>query len=98
MGTFDSPGTAMANQAERARWNDDGWTAFWPEREALTSSITPFLMREAALQPGERVLDVGSGGGGTTIGAAALVAPLGTVVGFDLSRPLVALARERAGS
>ena len=51
------------NAAERRRWNNEQWVAVWPKREPMTDSITPFLLDALALQPGERVLDVGSGGG-----------------------------------
>ena len=51
------------NAAERRRWNDENWVAVWPKREPLTDAITPFLLEALALQPGERVLDVGCGGG-----------------------------------
>ena len=84
------------NAAERARWNDDGWTKAWPKREALTSSVTPVLLDALGLQPGERVLDVGCGGGKATIAAWHLVQPDGRVVGADISGPLLALAGERA--
>ena len=85
-----------SNAAERARWNDEGWTTAWPKREVLTSSVTPMLLDSLGLQPGERVLDVGCGGGKATIAAWNLVQPGGQVVGADISGPLLALATERA--
>lgn len=86
----------QANEAERRRWNDPFWSENWPKRERLTESVTPLLMRALALQPGERVLDIGCGGGPATRAAAAIVGNAGRVVGADLSAPLVALARQRA--
>jgi SAM-dependent methyltransferase len=84
------------NAAERARWNDDGWTKAWPKRELLTDSVTPLLLAALELQPGQRVLDIGCGGGKATMAACAQVQPGGSVVGADISDALLALARERA--
>ena len=85
-----------ANESERNRWNDRRWTDIWPKRERLTDEITPFLIDALALQPGERVLDVGSGGGKATIAAARAVGASGTVIGADLSVSLTELATQRA--
>ena len=84
------------NAAERARWNNEQWAAVWPKREPMTDTITPFLLDALALKPGERVLDVGSGGGKTTIAAAQAVAPAGKATGADISGPLTELAVQRA--
>lgn len=85
-----------ANEAQRRRWNDDEWVAAWPKREALTDAITPYLMDALALQPGERVLDVGCGGGKPTIAAAQTVGLTGNAIGADISKPLTELAARRA--
>ena len=85
-----------ANEAQRRRWNDEEFAAAWPKREALTDTITPFLLAALALQPGERVLDVGCGGGKPTIAAAQAVGPSGTAIGADISKPLTELAAHRA--
>jgi SAM-dependent methyltransferase len=87
-----------ANQAERQRWNDPFWSTHWPKRERLTESITPLLMKALALKPGERVLDIGCGGGPATSAAAAIVGNTGKAVGADISAPLVALAQSRAAA
>jgi SAM-dependent methyltransferase len=87
---------AESNASERRRWNDDAWTAAWPNRERLTSTVTGVLLDHLGLAQGERVLDVGSGGGWTSIAAGRQVGPQGEVVGADISGPLVALARRRA--
>jgi SAM-dependent methyltransferase len=84
------------NAAERARWNDEAWTRAWPKREVLTDSVTPLLLEALDLQPGERVLDVGCGGGKATMAAALRVQPGGCAVGADISEALLALAAERA--
>ena len=84
------------NAAERARWNNEQWVAVWPKREPMTDTITPFLLEALALKPGERVLDVGSGGGRTTIASARAVAPAGTATGADISVALTELAAQRA--
>lgn len=84
------------NEVERKRWNDEQWAGLWPKRERLTDAITPFVLDAAALKPGERVLDVGCGGGMTSLAAARAVGPDGAVVGADLSTPLSALASRRA--
>ncbi len=84
------------NEVERRRWNDEQWTAKWPNRERLTDAVTAFLLDAAALRPGEVVLDVGCGGGKTSLAAALAVGAEGAVVGADISKPLAALARRRA--
>ncbi|MEQ1494079.1 MAG: class I SAM-dependent methyltransferase [Terricaulis sp.] len=49
------------------------------------------------LKPGERVLDIGCGAGATTLQAASYIGD-GQAVGADISKPLLALARERAAA
>ncbi|HUY06339.1 MAG TPA: class I SAM-dependent methyltransferase [Acidimicrobiales bacterium] len=83
------------NYAERQRWNNTSWAKSWPKRERFTSPITPVLVEALALEPGEHVVDLGSGGGLAAMRAAELVGGEGTVVGADISAPLVGLARGR---
>ena len=54
------------------------------------------MLGAAAALPGERVCDVGCGGGALTVALARLVGPEGRVVGVDISAPLLELARRRA--
>jgi arsenite methyltransferase len=51
----------------------------------------------ASLQPGETVLDLGSGGGIDCFLAARKVGPQGWVIGVDMTPEMIHLARENAG-
>ena len=66
-----------------------GWDKAAPHYESYWSAqLRPAqdrLMQMAALQPGERVLDVACGTGLVTFRAAAAVAPGGSVVATDIS-------------
>jgi len=53
-------------------------------------------VRYAFLEPGETVLDVGSGGGIDTILAARRVGPDGAAIGLDVVEPMVERARGHA--
>jgi ubiquinone/menaquinone biosynthesis C-methylase UbiE len=53
-------------------------------------------MDASGLQSGETVLDIGCGGGGTSLAAGLRVQPGGSVVGVDISQELLTLARQRA--
>jgi SAM-dependent methyltransferase len=86
----------VANEAETRRWNDERWVAAWPKRERLTEAVTPYVLKTIDPRPGQRVCDIGSGGGGLTIELARAVAPSGEAVGVDVSTGLVELARHRA--
>ncbi|HVB70979.1 MAG TPA: class I SAM-dependent methyltransferase [Acidimicrobiales bacterium] len=83
-----------SNEAERQRWNDEYWTSVWPRRESMTSIVTDYLIDALAPVSGERVLEVGSGGGTATLAIAQRLAA-GSVVGADISENLVELARSR---
>jgi arsenite methyltransferase len=50
----------------------------------------------AGLEPGERVLDLGSGGGFDAFLAARQVGPTGRVIGVDMTPEMIALARSNA--
>lgn len=50
----------------------------------------------AGLRPGERVLDLGSGGGFDAFLAARQVGPTGRVIGVDMTPEMIALARGNA--
>ena len=65
-----------------------------PALEAFVGVGNPGAL--AGLTPGERVLDVGCGGGLDALLAAAAVAPGGSVVGVDMTPDMVARAREAA--
>jgi SAM-dependent methyltransferase len=89
-------GDDETNVGERRHWNDAYWSSIWPKREVMTSSVTGILLDSLDLHEGQRMLDVGSGGGTATIAAAGRVGPGGSVLGADISVPLVDLARDRA--
>jgi len=56
------------------------------------------VIRRAALAPGKRVLDLGTGTGSVALQAASLVAPSGEVLAVDLSPAMLAVAQQRAGA
>jgi SAM-dependent methyltransferase len=87
-----------ANEAQRRQWNADVRVSAWRKREPVTAAVTETLLAQAGLQGGESVLDIGCGGGRTTIAAAGRVGPAGDAAGTDISAPLITLARDRAGA
>jgi SAM-dependent methyltransferase len=67
-----------------------------PDRavESFAGVGNPFALR--SLQPGERVVDVGSGGGFDSFIAAGQVGPAGRVVGIDMTAEMLKKSRETA--
>ncbi len=55
------------------------------------------VIRRAALEPGQSVLDLGTGTGAVALQATPLVGPDGQVTGADPSAEMLDLARQRAG-
>jgi SAM-dependent methyltransferase len=89
----------MANTDMAEYWNGRPAGVWVEEAERFDTMLAPFgnrLLREAALQPGERVLDVGCGNGAVSLEAARTVGPGGRVTGLDLSAPMLGVARRRA--
>jgi SAM-dependent methyltransferase len=75
---------------------EDEWLAGVSERaiESFAGTGNPFAM--GVLAPGERVVDVGSGGGIDSLVAARMVGPDGQVIGVDMTAEMLARAREAA--
>jgi SAM-dependent methyltransferase len=90
------PNPGPPNEAQRRHWNDEVRLAAWRLREPMTAAVTATLLDHVALEGGETVLDLGTGGGRSAIAAALQVGPAGAAVGADISEPLLALARQRA--
>jgi SAM-dependent methyltransferase len=87
------------NTAQAQRWNGDTgrrWIAQRERHAAVRQRLTPHLLRAAAIRPGDRVLDVGCGCGELTVAVARAARPGGSVLGLDLSGPILAVARRLA--
>lgn len=78
----------MMLQADQERIAGDARVRAWLEiREPLESQLEPLgraAIAQLSLRPGERVLDIGFGIGGTPFALAHAVQPGGTVVGIDV--------------
>ena len=66
--------------------------------EAMLEPIGTALLDRAAIATGERIVDLGCGGGATSRAIAAHVGPQGAVLGLDISPDLIVAARARAGA
>ena len=75
---------------------DDQWLEGIPERsiESFAGTGNPFSL--GLLQPGERVVDVGSGAGIDSLIAARMVGSEGRVIGVDMTPAMLEKARTSA--
>lgn len=72
------------------------WLANLDRLEGMLKPIGTALLKRAEYSAGDRVLDIGSGGGATTQAIAQRVAPNGEAIGVDVAPALVAEAKKRA--
>lgn len=72
------------------------WLAQLDRFEAMIAPIGEALLQRAAFRPGDTVVDIGCGGGLTSMAIAHVVQSQGLVLGLDVSAPLIATARVRA--
>jgi SAM-dependent methyltransferase len=83
---------------------DDYWNGragqTWAQLQTLMDRQLEPLGLEAQRvlnpKPGERLIDIGCGSGQTTLALAQAVGPQGSVLGLDLSRPMLDVAEKRA--
>ena len=86
------------NSEQIAEWNGalgERWVAM---RQEIDRFVVPFgnaALKAAAAQPGERAIDIGCGCGDTAIEIARMVGAAGSVLGIDVSQPMLAVARSR---
>lgn len=72
------------------------WLANIDRFESMITPIGEALLARADFQPGQHVIDIGCGGGATSLAIASRVGASGGVVGIDISPDLIAKAIERA--
>lgn len=77
---------------------EEAWLEGIPEGslESFAGTGNPFSL--GALQPGQRVVDVGSGAGFDSLIAARMVGPHGQVIGVDMTPAMLEKARRSAAS
>jgi ubiquinone/menaquinone biosynthesis C-methylase UbiE len=88
-----------ANADQVAYWNESAgetWASLQDRLDRQLDGLGARAMAALAPQPGERVIDVGCGNGATSLALAQAVGPAGAVLGLDISRPMLAVARQRA--
>ncbi|MGJ4931387.1 class I SAM-dependent methyltransferase [Bradyrhizobium sp. HKCCYLS2038] len=90
------PAENDANADQIAYWNGPGgqrWAERQEAQDVLLAPVSRILLERIAAKPGERVLDIGCGCGGLAIALAQQVAPNGSVLGADISAPMLDRAR-----
>jgi len=87
----------MSNAQQREYWNGQAgatWVSAAARTDAMLAPISALALEKANAGANESVLDVGCGCGSTSLAMADQGAQ---VLGVDISEPMLALARERAG-
>jgi SAM-dependent methyltransferase len=86
------------NAPQITEWNGElgrRWVERRRELEEMLAAFSRAALDAAAARTGERVLDVGCGCGASSLELAAAVGRGGHVLGIDVSRPMLQVARER---
>ena len=81
-------------------WNEEGgarWVRHIDGVEAMLEPMSARLLDRVAAKSGERVLDIGCGGGITSAAIARTVGASGQVTGLDVSKVILDIARQRYG-
>ena len=81
-----------------AYWNGavgERWARLQGALDDAFAELTAAALAAADPRPGEAVLDIGCGTGATVLALARRVGPSGSVLGVDISRPMLAVATER---
>jgi ubiquinone/menaquinone biosynthesis C-methylase UbiE len=94
--TFDPNQFKMA---QREGWDSvaEGWKEWWEPIEKGAQKISQRLIELARIKPGQKVLDIATGIGEPSITAAKVVGTGGGhVLATDISRQMLAIAKERA--
>ena len=85
------------NAEQIAEWNGmqgERWATLRRETNGIVMPFGEAALAAAAPRTGERVIDVGCGCGDTSIDLARRVGASGAVLGVDVSRPMLDVARE----
>ncbi len=93
--------TEPANDAQIAYWNGKSghkWADDQQQMDAMMQPMTDAIVAAAAAGPGEAISDSGCGTGATVLALAERVGLAGHVLGVDVSRPMLEVARARVGS
>ena len=89
--------TPQPSEAERwAGEMGEKWNANLDRFEGMIAPLGEALIEAAKFVPGEKVIDIGCGGGVTSLEIARRVGPKGSVTGLDISLPLTRTATARA--
>ncbi|HZA86312.1 MAG TPA: class I SAM-dependent methyltransferase [Acidimicrobiales bacterium] len=89
----------MPNLEQADYWNGSGgehWVEQQERYDQINRGFGDRVVEVLAPQSGERVLDVGCGNGILSLAIGPLVAPDGSVLGLDLSGPMLETATARA--
>ena len=94
--------TTTEARDEGLKWQVGVWDrislTYLREVDARFAPVIDGVIRRAELQPGERVLDLGTGTGSVAIKAASSIGPNGIVTAIDISPEMLAIARQRSAS
>jgi len=88
----------LPNTKQIKFWNSHFGIAWANNAEAtdfVFSNITHAIIQAASIAPGDRVIDLGCGSGGTSIAAANQVGPTGRVLAIDVSEPMINRVKAR---
>jgi ubiquinone/menaquinone biosynthesis C-methylase UbiE len=89
------------NAEQIAEWNGklgQSWVAFQPQLDRMIAAFGQAALQAAGPQAGEHELDIGCGCGSASLALAQAVGPRGSVLGVDISQPMLAVARQRAAA
>ena len=86
------------NSDQIAEWNGAlgaRWAELQRDLDQMTGPFGEAALRAASLKPGEQAIDIGCGCGDTSFAIARAVGARGSVLGLDVSRPMLDVAERR---